>query len=511
MTERNFGEVVQSWIGIVTNVNDPHQSGRVQVRVFGRHDDVANIPDEDLPWAQVVQPVTSAARGRIGTAPVGMVVGSRVYGHWLDRDHQYPLIIGTVGRAGAPVQGQTSDGAPVGNTAFGSIPGPTQGDVNNPYSSLSPTRVSITDIDTGGADIDDVEIGDGVVVTSAVEEDMRFATAPTTCSADDNQEDVLEILNTVDPSSVLSALPCLPKSAIQISLTIDLGSIAAGFINVLADSLTRTLTRLMSQLGVDNVISAIENAAAALDNFEDAFNALSKGGLCGAPAALNSMATGTQALARSISQIKAASEKVGNSSSAIRRTLGYERDTILSRTVTAAFTPVSVVITAPTGYVQEYYAYSSDPYPGYIRWVDPNGQGDPVFTLRDGQPNYVSAAQHTSYEVGNYLQDALLQQIRTGTLDTTSLQNILTRATGIGQVSALTRAIGAGDPVQILSLAATVIPTIYANITGIFNAGISVSVLPNTGAIEQSMQRFTQAQSVLAVRRARMENAFRRL
>lgn len=511
MTERNFGDGVQSWIGIVTNVNDPHQSGRVQVRVFGRHDDVANIPDEDLPWAQVLQPVTSAARGRIGTAPVGMVVGSRVYGHWLDSDHQYPLIMGTVGRAGAPVTGQTADGSPVVNTAFGSIPGPCQNDVNNPYSSLSPTRVSILDIDGGGVDIDNVERGTGVAVTTAVEENMRFATAPTTCAADDNQTDVLEILNQVDPSSVISALPCLPKASLQISLTIDLGSIAAGFINMIADAFTRTLTRLMSQLGIDNVINAVESAAFALANYRDAFGALQSGGICGAPAALNSMATGTQALARSISQIRTAAEKVGNAPSAIRRTLGYERDTILSRVATPGFTPVSLVVTVPTGYVQEYYGYDSDPYPGYIRWVDPTGAGDPVFTARNGQPNFVSATQHTSYEVGDYLQTALLQQIRTGTLDTGSLQNIINRATGIGQISALSRAIGAGDPVAILTLAARVIPTLYANIVGVFNSGISVTVLPNSGAIEQSVQRFTQAQSVLALRRARMENAFRRL
>ena len=80
MTERNLGESVRMWFGIVTNVMDPQRSGRVQVRVFGRHDDRVNIPDSDLPWATISQSATSAAHGRIGTAPVGLVVGSKVFG-----------------------------------------------------------------------------------------------------------------------------------------------------------------------------------------------------------------------------------------------------------------------------------------------------------------------------------------------------------------------------------------------------------------------------------------------
>ena len=511
MSERNFGEVTQTFIGIVTNVNDPQQSGRVQVRVFGRHSDVANIPDEDLPWAQVIQPVTSAARGRMGTAPVGMVVGSRVYGNWLDRDHQYPLIMGTIGRAGEVVQGQTRDGAPVVNTAFGSIPGATQNNVSNPYSSLSPNRITINNIDSNTADIDAVPLGDGVVVTSAVEEDMRFATLPTTASADTNETDILSILRSVDPAGALSALPCLQAGAIQISLSINLGSIGAGFINMLTDALTRTLLAAIDQLGINNVLNAIDSAANALDNFTDAFNALQSGGLCAAPAALSSISSGTQALAKSVSQIKTAASRIGNAPGNIRAIIGKESDVILSRAVTAAFKPVSIVVTAPIGYVQDYYAYDNDPYPGYIRWVDSTGEGDPVFTLRNGQPNYISAAQHSSYDVSRYLQGEIVQAVRTGSLNTSSLQNILTQATGLGQASALLRSVGSNSPTQNLILAARLLPSLYSTITGIFNARISVSILPNAGAIQQSMNRFTQAQSVLATRRARMENAFRRL
>jgi hypothetical protein len=91
------------------------------------------------------------------------------------------------------------------------------------------------------------------------------------------------------------------------------------------------------------------------------------------------------------------------------------------------------------------------------------------------------------------------------------LQGILAQATGVAQVSALRGVIGSGNPVQILSAAARLVPQIYASVTGLFTPSISVSVLPNADAVQQSVSRFTRAQSVLAIRAAQMENAVRSL
>jgi hypothetical protein len=509
MTERSFGEQHGTWIGIVANVMDPQQSGRVQVRIFGRHDDTVNIPSEDLPWAQVSQPVTSASIGRMGTAPVGLVVGSRVHGQWLDRDFQLPLVLGTVGRAGEAIPGRTENGAPAVNTAVGSIPSASQGSTANPYTSLNPGRVSISAVDGGQANIESVPVTEGVVVTQAVEEGMTYATAPTTASANPDESNILQILNQVDPNNVISSLQCFPASSLQLSISIDLGAIAAGLINLVADALTRTLLDLMELLGINSVLRAIDQAAFALANFASALNALASGGLCGAPAALNFMDRGTQALVRSYSNIQTAVQRGANSTETLRKRLGYTREEILSRAPTEAFRPVSVVVTAPVGYVQEYYAFDRDPYPGYIRWTDPTRVGDPVFTLRNGQPNFVNATQHASYDVSGSIQSSLQSLIRTGRLDTRSLQGILSQATGVAQVSALRAVIGGGNPQQILAAAARLVPSIFASVTGLFNPSVSISVLPNTDAITQSLQRFTQAQTVLATRRVQMENAFR--
>ena len=123
MTERDMGNSMSWWVGEVVDVNDPDQSGRVRVRVFGRHDDKNNIKDEDLHWAMPLQPVTSAAFAKIGTSPLGLVKGSKVMGFWIDRDQQYPVIWGSFGKAGDALPGVTDNNTEKVDTSKGSIPG----------------------------------------------------------------------------------------------------------------------------------------------------------------------------------------------------------------------------------------------------------------------------------------------------------------------------------------------------------------------------------------------------
>lgn len=516
MTERNFGESVKMWIGIVTNVMDPHQSGRVQVRVFGRHDDTANIPDSDLPWAQVTQPVTSAARGRMGTAPVGLVVGSRVFGFWLDRDNQYPLVIGSVGRAGEVIAGQTDGGAPAVNTAVGSIPGATQNNVSNPYSSLDPSRITIQSIDSGQQNIDAVPLGIGTVTTEAVEQGMSFAKLPTTGSANPSETNVLEILRRVDPTSSISALPCLPSNALQLQIQIDLGSIAAGLINTISNAVTSALLQLMDSLGVNQVLNAIEQAANGIANFRDALDALASGGLCGAPRALASIGAGTQSLARSYSSLQNAAQRFGNAPDQIRNALGFTGRTIVSNVPSAVFRPLSVAVSAPTGFIQEYYSAESDPYPGYIRWVDPtNPASEPVFTLRNGQPNFGSAAEHVQFDVQQVAASALRGALSGGSLTSSALSSIMNQVAEVGQVQGLIRSMGNGFNPQSIAgmaaLAARLAPTILAAVQGNFQVRIAASILPNASQVQSAVTGFTKVQTTLAMRRARLETALRRI
>lgn len=89
---------LKHFVGVVENRKDPLSLGRVQVRIFGIHTaDKSAIPTEDLPFAQVVMPVTSASISGVGRSPTGIVEGSWVFGVLIDeREFQTPVILGTL-------------------------------------------------------------------------------------------------------------------------------------------------------------------------------------------------------------------------------------------------------------------------------------------------------------------------------------------------------------------------------------------------------------------------------
>jgi GH24 family phage-related lysozyme (muramidase) len=96
--------MTQFYTGVVEDrTTDPLKLGRCKVRVFGLHSESKlDLPTADLPWAIVMQPVTSAAMSGIGFSPVGPVEGSWVVVIFTDADNQQPVIIGTLG--GIPQQ-----------------------------------------------------------------------------------------------------------------------------------------------------------------------------------------------------------------------------------------------------------------------------------------------------------------------------------------------------------------------------------------------------------------------
>jgi hypothetical protein len=82
--------------GIVEDIDDPKQLGRVRVRVFGIHThDKSLIPTNSLPWASVQQPTTSAANSGIGQNPK-LLNGTLVTVVFMDESMQMPLVLGSV-------------------------------------------------------------------------------------------------------------------------------------------------------------------------------------------------------------------------------------------------------------------------------------------------------------------------------------------------------------------------------------------------------------------------------
>lgn len=90
------------WHGVVEDINDPFKLGRCKVRIYGFHtSDKLLIPTESLPWASVIQPITSAAISGKGTSPTGILPGTWVIGFFRDGPHaQDPIVMGSI--AGYP-------------------------------------------------------------------------------------------------------------------------------------------------------------------------------------------------------------------------------------------------------------------------------------------------------------------------------------------------------------------------------------------------------------------------
>ena len=85
------------FFGVVEDITDPLNIGRVRVGCHGWHTpDKKVLPARDLPWAQVMMPVTSASHWGIGQSPTGLILGSSVVGFFMDGDQaQQPMIIGS--------------------------------------------------------------------------------------------------------------------------------------------------------------------------------------------------------------------------------------------------------------------------------------------------------------------------------------------------------------------------------------------------------------------------------
>jgi hypothetical protein len=85
------------WYGVVEDRKDPLYLGRLKVRCIGFHtDNKDEIPTDELPWAQVISPITSSGISGIGTTPVGLIEGSHVFGFFRDgKEGQEPVVLGS--------------------------------------------------------------------------------------------------------------------------------------------------------------------------------------------------------------------------------------------------------------------------------------------------------------------------------------------------------------------------------------------------------------------------------
>lgn len=103
MTTRHIGSEGFRWfVGVVEDVDDPLKAGRLKVRIYNSYSESkALAPTDTLPWATVLNPISSASLNGVGISPTGILPGSTVVGFFMDgNDSNYPVILGTI--AGVP-------------------------------------------------------------------------------------------------------------------------------------------------------------------------------------------------------------------------------------------------------------------------------------------------------------------------------------------------------------------------------------------------------------------------
>ena len=73
---------------------------RIKVRIMGYHpQNPVELPDDDLPWAQILLPVTAGTGGGGLSRSIRLTPGDSVFGFFLDGDDaQLPVILGAFGR-----------------------------------------------------------------------------------------------------------------------------------------------------------------------------------------------------------------------------------------------------------------------------------------------------------------------------------------------------------------------------------------------------------------------------
>ena len=169
----------QWFVGVVEDRQDPKTLGRLRVRCLGYHTEgLDKLPTADLPWAHVMNPITSATVSGLGQTPLGAVEGTWVVGFFQDGgDAQQPIIIGTL--PGAPSE-LPDTGAKKGfMDTSGNYPKYKETDVNrlavnakteatnnphevisetNPHSSLTIRKADRT-VKIGQADFNPVDLG----------------------------------------------------------------------------------------------------------------------------------------------------------------------------------------------------------------------------------------------------------------------------------------------------------------------------------------------------------------
>ena len=111
-----YGDSTRWFVGTVVDVTDPLKLDRVKVRVHGIHgSNTIDIPNEDLPWAQVSIPVTEGGSSGLGSNSQ-LKIRAQVFGFFMDgKNSQLPLVVGSIPKIESPKNDTSQQLTPLSN------------------------------------------------------------------------------------------------------------------------------------------------------------------------------------------------------------------------------------------------------------------------------------------------------------------------------------------------------------------------------------------------------------
>ena len=470
----------------VRNINDPWFCGRVQIRIYGLHDDETNIKDVDLPWATPIQDITSAATAKAGKAPLGMLVGSRVFGIFLDKERQMPIILGTYARAAKPVdkndntQGQEGSDPTSKGVDLPASTNPSQSDnigraPNHPV--LNGKALNTENDMYNKAQFSDNGSGDKAVDTAK----QKFAPnseQPTTAAADTTSK-LPESIAQVDPAMTSQILTTMFSSLASVRDIMNLTT-ANSQNKIVTDSFSFALALLVKKYGFTTIINIF---SATLNNNNILY--------------LN---TANQKIVKDgLNSIILQAAQLGPTSIPVY----IAPDVIFPNN--NQMTPAPLYTQAPDLYIQKYYAGGSDPNPGYIEWIGPNN--DSVYTLRtNNNPPYSSATESLIATTQSQIAMALEPNIITGSLSIITLNNILETNNNNVNSASNNAALGVNS-LNILNIIQQLIGVLGQTIATTQSAHLPQSVL-NVNSVNTSLQNFAKNMAIIKKKKDLSTGAF---
>lgn len=477
----------------VRSLDDYFKSGRVKIRFYGSQDDEQNVKDENLAEAMVMMPPTSASTGKVGVAPTGLLVGSRVIVGYAagDTARKTPIIMGSYYRGAEPKDRSPetatggredikkgSEGVDTPGAANPTTPLGFQGNMNFHNIGLKLNPWNTKDDKYNNAQFKENNSGKPDIKT-ARDQFAPNANLPTTASADPSQK-LPEVLNQVDPQKLSMGLMQLFSALAMVRNLMNSASPAPRR-KTITDALSGALCILTNEFGFDRVIEVMNTALEndGLDVISEDYQDIVK-----------------NAVAELIA--KAAKFGVNNIPVKTYPIIQYPVDNRL-------VLPGLIVDVVPDLYLQQYYPIEADPYPGYIHYMKDNIS---VFVKRVvNQPTYISADE----EIYAVCEQELAEDLRPHFVDkdlTAELLNLyLNKQDNNVQNNGMEKAMGKNSGVNIMGLLPQLLGILGPVVNNTLSQHLPVSVL-NQGAINQSMEKFSKNMAQLKKMKADSLPAF---